>query len=183
MRLMLVAILMAMLAGPLPAHALEQEAAARLDSLFAALHEQQDPLRSRLIEAQIWAVWATNSTTDAVADLSAASAEMGNGAFDRAEEKLNALIARHPDFAEAWNRRATLYFQQGRFAESLLDIAHVLDLEPRHFGALSGKSMCLGALGNTNTALKAMKEAYAINPNLSGLKDHIEALEKLNPDL
>lgn len=183
MRLLLLTLMVALLGDPCGSNAADQDNSKRLDQLFATLHEAQDPTSSKVIAMQIWAIWATASTPEAVTQLAAASALMNNGAFDQAEETLNGLIAAQPDFAEAWNRRATLYYQQGRFGESLLDIAHVLDLEPRHFGALSGKSMCLEALGNTSTALKAMKEAYAINPNIDGLKFRIEQLEKLNPDL
>ena len=72
---------------------------------------------------------------------------------------------------------------QGRYDESLTDIAKVLDLEPRHFGALSGKGMVLRSQGKPTEALHAMKDALAINPNLTGLKDEVGNLEKLYPEL
>ena len=161
----------------------QNDYAQRLDKLFGVLHSAPDEMTARLTEMQIWAIWASNDTPDAVTQLAEASAAINSGATDLAEAKLNELVQTHPNFAEGWNRRATLYFMQGRYDESLADIAKVLALEPRHFGALSGKGMVLSALGRPAEALHAMKDALAINPNLSSTKDAIERLEKLNPDL
>ena len=160
----------------------QSDYAQRLDKLFAALHNAPDEAAAKLAEVQIWAIWASNDTPDAVTQLATASAAMNAGAVDLAEQQLNDLVQKHPTFAEGWNRRATLYFMQGRLDESLADIAKVLDLEPRHFGALSGKGMVLRAQGKPAEALHAMKEALAINPNLTGLKVAVELLEKLNPE-
>ena len=161
----------------------QNDYAQRLDKLFAALHNAPDEAAAKLAEMQIWAIWASNDTPEAVTQLAEASAALNAGASDLAEKKLNDLVQTHPTFAEGWNRRATLYFMLGRFDESLSDIAKVLELEPRHFGALSGKGMVLRAQGKPAEALHAMKDALAVNPNLSGMKDAIEKLEKLNPEL
>ena len=161
----------------------QNDYAQRLDKLFAALHNAPDDAAAKLAEIQIWAIWANDDTPDAVSLLAEASAAMNAGAFDMAEQKLIALVQTHPNFAEGWNRRATLYFMQGRYDESLADIAKVLELEPRHFGALSGKGMVLRAQNKPAEALKAMKDALAINPNLSGLKESVEQMEKLQPEL
>ena len=161
----------------------QDDYAQRLDKLFGLLHNAQDDAGAKLIEMQIWAIWASNDAPDAVVQLAQASAAMNAGAADIAEDKLNQLVQTHPNFAEGWNRRATLYFMQGRYDESLADIAKVLQLEPRHFGALSGKGMVLRAQHKPDEALKAMKDALAVDPYLAGVKDAVEALEKLNPDL
>lgn len=183
MRILISSLMLAALANAPAIAATDNDSVNKLDLLFAKLHEEQSSAYSKLIEMQIWSVWATNNTPEAVDELSIASGALSNGELSHAEAMLDSLIRVHPEFAEAWNRRATLYFKEGRYAESLLDIAHVLDLEPRHFGALSGKSMCMQAMGNSPDALRAMKEAYAINPNLDGLKLRIEQLEKIYPDL
>ena len=115
--------------------------------------------------------------------LAQASLAMQVGDFKTAEPLLDNLVQDHPEFSEAWNRRATMYYMQGRFKESLADIAKVLALEPRHFGALSGKGAVLRALGKPAEALAAMKEALAIDPNIAGLKDAIEELQKTEPEL
>ena len=183
MRWLIAIAFAASLSASAPAETGQNDYAQRLDKLFAALHNAPDDAAARLAEIQIWAIWANDDTPDAVALLAEASAAMNSGAFDLAEQKLIALVQAHPNFAEGWNRRATLYFMQGRYDESLADIAKVLELEPRHFGALSGKGMVLRAQNKPAEALKAMKDALAINPNLSGLKDSVEQMEKLQPEL
>ena len=176
-----------LLAGFLSASAMAETAAndfaLRLDKLFAALHSELNETTSKLVEMQIWALWASASTPEAVKQLAEASSALTMGDQNTAEQKLDALIKAQPDFAEAWNRRATLYFMQQRYEESLADIAHVLELEPRHFGALSGKGMVLRALNRPAEALRAMKESLAVDPYLAGMKNSIEQMEKLNPDL
>ena len=157
--------------------------ATRLDHLFGVLHDAPDMATAKLTEVQIWVIWSLNSGADAVAALSSASGAISAGDTSGAEQQLTALVQSHPDFAEAWNRRATLYYMMQRYDDSLADIAHVLELEPRHFGALSGKGMVLQAMGNNAAALKAFKEALAANPTMDNVKANIEALEKMEPEL
>jgi tetratricopeptide (TPR) repeat protein len=155
----------------------------KLDVLFGKLHGSADPAEAKQTEQEIWLIWSQNGAPEAMALLGEASLAMQVGDIDSAEQKLVKLVNAYPDFAEGWNRRATLYFMQGRYAESLADIARVLELEPRHFGALSGKGMILLAQGKKADALKAMKDALAINPYMAGVKANMEALEKLQPEL
>ena len=116
--------------------------APKIDKLFGALHGQLDETTSKLVEMQIWALWASESSPEAVKQLADATAALNLGQLSVAEEGLNSLIASKPDFAEAWNRRATLYYMQGRYAESLADIEHVLALEPRHFAHFLARAWC-----------------------------------------
>ncbi len=155
----------------------------RLDTLFAKLHDDIAPDEAKKTADLIWLIWAHNSSDDAVETLTEATKDMQFGEYEMAEKLLGDLVKRHPDFAEGWNRRATLYYMEGRLDASLDDIAHVLDLEPRHFGALSGKGAILRAQGKNSEALKVMKDTFAINPYVAGLKDAIEQLEKANPEL
>ncbi len=91
---------------------------------------------------------------------------------------LDQLIAGNPGFAEAWNKRATLYFNMGRLDDSLADIEKVLDLEPRHFGALSGRGMIYMHQKKFPKALDAYKDALGMNPTMESAKDAVKALEK-----
>ncbi len=183
MRKLIAFIFAASLSASALAETATNDFALRLDKLFAALHSELNDTTSKLVEMQIWALWASESTPESVAQLAEASAALSMGDQASAEKKLDALIKAQPDFAEAWNRRATMYFMQQRYEESLADIAHVLELEPRHFGALSGKGMVLRALNRPAEALRAMKESLAVDPYLAGMKNSIEQMEKLNPDL
>ena len=73
----------------------------------------------------------------------------------------------YPDYAEGWNQRATLYYMMGDFERSIADCAKVLALEPRHFGALSGRALMYLQLGKRALALRDMAAALAIHPFLS----------------
>jgi tetratricopeptide (TPR) repeat protein len=157
--------------------------AEKLDQLFGTLHGTQDLGKAQSAETKIRVMWSHDSTDDAVQLLAQASLAMQVGDFKVAEPLLDKLVQDHPEFSEAWNRRATMYYMQVRFKESLADIAKVLALEPRHFGALSGKGAILRAMGKPAEALAAMNEALAIDPNIAGLKDAIEELQKTLPEL
>ena len=82
-----------------------------------------------------------------------------------------------PDFAEAWNARATAYYMAGEFGPSVADIARVLTLNPRHFGALSGLAMILEESGKPEKALEVYRAALAIHPHLQGATEAVERLE------
>jgi tetratricopeptide (TPR) repeat protein len=89
------------------------------------------------------------------------------------------VIAAYPDYPEPWNKRATLNFIMGREAASLADIDRVLELEPRHFGALSGRGMIYRNQKKYSLAIEAFREALAINPALQTLKDAISEIERI----
>ena len=148
----------------------------RLDVLFAKLHRGTDPAAS---ERDIWAIWMTSDLPTAEVLLQQATRAMDAGALDQSRLILDRLIGAYPDFAEAWNKRATLNFVVGRYDQSLADIAKVLDLEPRHFGALSGRGMIYERQKKYGAALDAFLEALAINPNMEAVKDAVKTLEKL----
>lgn len=157
--------------------------AADLDRLFAQLHVLDNASRAPAIEQKIWANWGRNDSITAELLLGQANRAMNALEFQTAEDILNRLIADKPDFAEAWNRRATLNFMAQRFEKSLADIARVLDLEPRHFGALSGRGMVYEALGKPDLALESYKEALSVNPHMAAVKEKIRLLEKTRPDI
>ena len=108
-----------------------------------------------------------------------ATRAMNDGAPEPALAILNRLTGAYPDFAEAWNKRATLHFLMGNYDASLADIDKVLDLEPRHFGALSGRGMIHQRQKNYGAAISAFEEALAINPNMPSVKEAVKALEKI----
>jgi len=106
-----------------------------------------------------------------------------DGKADLAELSFNEAIQRHPDFAEAWNKRATFLFLKGDVAGSIADCAHVLELEPRHFGALSGLGLMYAQLQNWEAAVHWYEQALAIHPNLPGIRAGLkEATRRLKGD-
>jgi tetratricopeptide (TPR) repeat protein len=86
------------------------------------------------------------------------------GRFDTAEALLSALAAELPDFAEAWNRRAVLYFVQRRYREAMADCQRVIDLVPYHFGALHGLGLCHAAMGEYEEAIQVFRRALVVQP-------------------
>ncbi len=150
-----------------------------LDSLFARLHVAASQDEAQIAERAIWQLWMSSDSPTAELLLKQAAEAMNKADFEAALAILDRLVAVHPDFTEAWNKRATLYFMMGRFEDSLADIDKVLDLEPRHFGALSGRGMIYRKEGKFSDALAAFHDALAVNPNMGTVKDAVKELEKL----
>jgi len=98
--------------------------------------------------------------------------------IDVALKLLDAIIKLRPDWTEAWNRRATLYYLQNDYARSLADIQQVLAREPRHFGALAGLGMIMEDLGDDKRALEAFRKALAVNPHLEKVPELVRQLSE-----
>jgi tetratricopeptide (TPR) repeat protein len=96
--------------------------------------------------------------------------------YDLAIKLLNAVIDIKPDFVEAWNRRATVYYTKKDFGRALADIQEVLAREPRHFGALSGLGIILQELGDDKHALEVFRRALAVHPRLERIPDLVKKL-------
>ncbi len=150
----------------------------RLDALFAELKGADNAVAAHLIEQQIWAIW-TNSPDAEARDLMAqGGALLEAGDFDNALELFDRLVAHAPNFAEAWNKRATTLYLLGRYRDAIRDIARVLALEPRHFGALSGLGMCDVRMNRFDDALDAMLKAQAVDPKMAGMDENIAMLKR-----
>jgi tetratricopeptide (TPR) repeat protein len=149
-----------------------------LDRLFARLHAVTVDAEAAAIEQQIWKIWLISDSATAQALMNQAITAMSARELDAALKILDGLVKVHPDFMEAWNKRATLYFMQGRFDASLADIAKVLELEPRHFGALAGLGMIKERQGDSEAALVAFRAALAVNPHMPGVIAAVKDIEK-----
>jgi tetratricopeptide (TPR) repeat protein len=160
-----------------------QQPSAELDTLFAKLRAPDVGSEALRIEPKIWSAWMQGGSAADNNKLAVATQSMNIGAFELADKQLTELVAASANFPEAWNKRATLYFMMGRLDDSLSDIVKVLDLEPRHFGALSGRGMILQRQGKNAEALAAYKEALSMNPNMAGARIAVQQLEKLVPEL
>lgn len=150
--------------------------AQNLDRLFEALKVAPDDDSAKYVENRIWAVWlASNSDTANLLMTRAKTAADGKD-YDLAIKILNAVIDIKPDFVEAWNRRATIYYTKKDFGRALADIQEVLTREPRHFGALSGLGIILQELGDDKHALEVFRRALAIHPRLERIPDLVKKL-------
>ena len=154
-----------------------EQRAEQLDTLFGHLHQKGVP--SDKVEERIWELWGASDSPTAEVLLVQSQQAIADGAPAEALSILNRLIGANPDFAEAWNKRATLYFMMKKYDDALSDIARVLDLEPRHFGALAGKGMILERQKKYSAARAAYEEALAVNPTLEQVKSALKDLDRV----
>ena len=132
-----------------------------------------DPLFSALRQAGIWRIWSQFGDDPIIDRMMRHGARlMAAEQMKRAAEVFDQVVTRAPAFAEGWNRRATLRFLTGDFDGSVADIRQVLNLEPRHFGALSGLGLIYMALERPQGALKAFERALQINPHMTSARRH-----------
>ncbi len=150
---------------------------ARLDQLFGAL-ARAAPDEWQAIEQEIRAIWAQSGSPSLDLLMSRGAQALAEGDPQAAIEHFTALIDHAPDFAAAWNGRATAYYQAGLYGPALADIARVLTLEPRHFGALTGLAIILEDSGRTEQALAAYRMVLELNPNRTNVLEAIAKLER-----
>ncbi|MCB1671144.1 MAG: tetratricopeptide repeat protein [Gammaproteobacteria bacterium] len=148
----------------------------RLDALFDALLETTDPGMLSQVEKRIWTLWYQHPDQDAQALLVAGERLMNAGYYGDALRVFNALIEQQPDFAEAWNRRATLHYMRGELAASIADIERTLQLEPRHFGAISGLGLVYLRQDNLLKARDAFEQLLTINPNSPAARHNLDRI-------
>jgi tetratricopeptide (TPR) repeat protein len=147
-----------------------------LDRLFEALKIAPDDESAKYVENRIWALWLASSSDTANLLMGRVKSATEAKDFDLAVKLLNAVIDIRPDFIEAWNRRATIYYTQKDFGRALADIHEVLAREPRHFGALSGLGIILQEIGDEKHALEVFRRALAIHPHLERIPDLVKKL-------
>ncbi len=150
----------------------------RLEALFARLKAAPDADAAQEVEAAIWHIWI-QSDDEVIGMLMAQGlAAMTRRDLRAALGKFDQIVKIAPGFAEGWNKRATVHYLLGDFSGSLHDIARTLKLEPRHFGALSGRGLVLLELDQQVGALESFEAALAVHPNLSGASHNAEALRR-----
>jgi tetratricopeptide (TPR) repeat protein len=154
----------------------------RLDPLFTRLLEAPGPGEAQLVEGQIWTIWLQSDDGAVRALMQDGLQAMQQGDYARALSKFDQMVMISPEFAEGWNKRATVYYLMGRYPESLADIGKTLKLEPRHFGALAGRGLVYVELEDERRALKAFEEALAIHPNLTSAAINAAQLRKILRD-
>ena len=148
---------------------------ARLDQLFKELKTANDA-SAQVITQEIWTEWSKSGSPAMDLLLQRGEQAMAAGDYATAIGHFTAIIDHAPKFAEAWNERATAYFQAGQIGPAVNDIQHVLALNPRHFGALAGLGMIFEELGEPQKALEVYKAALAINPHMPDVKAAVKRL-------
>jgi tetratricopeptide (TPR) repeat protein len=146
--------------------------------LTQALRDPDAGVRT-LAEQSLWLVWGRSGDPEMDKTFVRGVEEMQRGAMAEAVETFTEVIRRKPDFAEGWNKRATAYFLLGEFEKSLADCDEVMKRNPVHFGALSGYGMIYLQLNKPEQALPYFERALAVNPNLTGIEQAVEAIKQL----
>jgi tetratricopeptide (TPR) repeat protein len=152
--------------------------AKRLDTLFAGLKSTKVEEEADAMVAEIWRLWLQSGNAEMDAQMQHAVLLMGS-APAMAIPILDDIVARLPDWAEGWNKRATVLYLIGEYDRSLTDCDRVLTLEPRHFGALAGIGLIRIQKDEPREALAAFRKALAVNPFLKERFNLIPELERL----
>ena len=152
----------------------------RLNQLFAQLKKSNNASLAFEIEMKIWNIWSTHPTHDSLTQsLAKGSGLISKGELEAAYKIFSTIIESAPDWAEGWNKRATVLYLMGRYQESLKDIDEVLKRESRHFGALSGQGLVQTELKNYEKAIKSYQTVQKIYPSIRAAKVMIPQLRKL----
>jgi tetratricopeptide (TPR) repeat protein len=149
-----------------------------LDTLFAALKIAPDDASAKAIEDRIWSMWLVSGSDTCTLLMSRVKDATDEKDLDLAIKLLDAVIALKPDYVEAWNRRATVYYLKQDYGHSLADLRVVLAKEPRHFGALSGLGLILQDIGDDKHALEAYRKALEIDPHLENIPEVVKTLSE-----
>ncbi|HZW32144.1 MAG TPA: tetratricopeptide repeat protein [Isosphaeraceae bacterium] len=150
---------------------------AQSNTVLGRALRDRDAVVRRLAEDALWSIWFRAGTPEQNRTLQEVAHLIGRGQISRAETLANHLVRVAPDFAEAYNQRAILYFQQGRFADSAADCQRVLSRNPYHFGALGGLAQCLLRLDHPADALKTLHRALRLQPFNQALRENVKLLE------
>ena len=167
---------LAVAAVALPAAADQNDA--RLDGLFTRLQATSDAREARSIEGVIWAIWIESADAAINKEMTAGIAAMRIGDMRTALSVFDSVVEQAPDFAEGWNKRATVYYLIREFDASVRDVGRTLALEPRHFGALSGLGLIYLAVGEEEAAMRAMEKALTIHPHMPGIRAKVRELRE-----
>ncbi len=165
-------------AGTSPAPSTAQTGESRLDGLFAQLKRERNEKAAERIAAKIWQEWFKSGSASVDLMMSWSNDAIEAKKFDVALDFLDQVVTLAPDYPEGWNRRATVHFMMNNYAKSMADIEHTLELEPRHFGALSGMAQILKNTGRKQLALNAYQRVLEIYPMMRSAQAEVATLSE-----
>jgi len=151
---------------------------ARLDKLFSDLKRERNEKAAERIAGNIWSEWFQSGSASIDLMMLWSQKAMDNQKFDVALDLLDQVVTLQPTYAEGWNRRATVHFMMKNYGKSMSDIDHTLQLEPRHFGALSGLAQIMALTGHKQSALEAWQKVLAIYPMMRSAQDQVATLSE-----
>lgn len=186
MRILTILGMAVLISAPLalqPAHAQQQrqstpvavptDQAERLDNLFAELLRARNEAAAQRVANRIWREWFRSGSASIDFLMQRADAAMKARSHDVALDLLDQVVTLAPNYAEGWNRRATVHFMMEDYAKSMSDIERTLRLEPRHFGALGGMARILKDTGRKELALEAYTRVLEVYPMLRSAQTEV----------
>lgn len=156
----------------------EQTHKQKLDQLFSELKRAQNERSAARIASRIMEEWTNSGSSSIDLMMEWSKKAMEEQKFDVALDFLDQVVAMRPDYAEGWNRRATVHFMMQNFAKSMADIEQTLELEPRHFGAIAGMAQIFKARGNKQMAFDAYQRVLEIYPMMRNAQNEVATLSE-----
>jgi len=146
--------------------------------LLQALRDEDEVVRA-LAETSLWQVWSRSGDPQIDALFRLGVEQMREGAAPAAIQTFTSIIEKKPEFAEGWNKRATIYYLTGEYDKSLRDCDEVIKRNPQHWGALAGYGQIYLALDKHDLALDYFQRALKVNPNLRSVEAAVAELKRL----
>ena len=150
----------------------------RLDALFGELKRERNEKAAERIAGRIREAWSQSGSASIDLMMGWSKTAMDNKKFDVALDFLDQVVTMEPTYAEGWNRRATVHFMMQNYAKSMSDINHTLQIEPRHFGALSGMGQIMRNTGREELALQAWERVLDIYPMMRSAQNEVATLSE-----
>jgi tetratricopeptide (TPR) repeat protein len=170
-------LVMLLIAGPAePARADQDDP--RLDGLFQRLQHTPNAAEAQVVEQQIWQVWLESGNAAINRLMQQGVFAMSEQDYPTALQTFTRMVDQAPEFAEGWNKRATVYYLMGNWRASVRDIQRTLALEPRHFGALFGLGLIYQELDQPEAALRSFEATLVLNPHSESTRQMIEQLRQ-----
>ena len=167
---------MAFLGASLPVSADQNDP--KLDGLFKRLLAAKNVEIAAQIETDIWAIWVHRGDARIDRHMGLGIRAMHAGAFHLSLREFSKVIELDSDFAEGWNKRATVHYMMGNLEKSAMDIEHTLALEPRHYGAISGMGLIFEKTDNISGALKAWQHVLKFTPLNQTVQKRVQELKR-----
>jgi tetratricopeptide (TPR) repeat protein len=171
------AVLFVMLVSP--GIALADQNSPKLPGLFKQLQSATDPAVIAETEQMIWRIWSLPGDRKASVPFVQGMVSMNEGKLKQALALFSNVTETAPDFAEGWNKRATVAYYLGDYETSVHDIQKTLSLEPRHFGALSGLALIYQSSGLESQALDVLIQVKEIYPAMPGIDERMQELRDI----
>jgi tetratricopeptide (TPR) repeat protein len=150
----------------------------RLEALFKQLRETSNAVQAAPLEASIWEIWMEHGDSTAYNAMIRGIQQINSNNLPAALQTFTQLIEQYPDYAEAWNKRATIHYLMQNFEASEADISRTLQLEPFHFGALSGQGLVKMGQRKYLEARNAFNDALEVNPGMDSVRSNLQALDE-----